>query len=258
MGACPAAHRETIVEQFTQQAPGFATAASLQDAAQLELMLDASRIGPSSRVLDVACGPGIVTCAFAQRAAAAVGLDLVESMLERAAERADALGLANVEWVRGDVDALPWPESAFDAVVSRFSLHHLEEPAVALREMARVCARGGRLVICDLAPEPARAEAFDAMERLRDPSHVRAFTEGELCALIAETGAFGAVDRPAHTWRSSSRRIWLARSPSTPKRCGTRSSPRSRTTTWAIRARRAGDRVQYLYPAVVLSAARLG
>ncbi|MGH2849311.1 MAG: class I SAM-dependent methyltransferase [Solirubrobacteraceae bacterium] len=253
----PGAHRESIIEQFTQQASGFAAAASLQDAGQLELMLDASRIAPRGRVLDVACGPGIVTCAFAQRAAAAVGLDLVESMLERAAERAGALGLANVEWVQGDVDALPWPEGAFDAVVSRFSLHHLEKPAAALGEMARVCARGGRLVICDLSPAPAKAEAFDAMERLRDPSHVRAFSEGELRELIAATGAFGAVE-VAHTHVALELEAHLARSfPVDADAVRDEIIASLEDDHLGIRARRAGGRVEYSYSAVVLSAARL-
>jgi SAM-dependent methyltransferase len=160
--------------------------------------------------------------------------------------------------VRGDDAALPWPESAFDAVVSRFSLHHLEEPAVALREMARVCARGGRLVICDLAPEPARAEAFDEMERLRDPSHVRAFSEGELCALIAETGAFGAVDS-SRTHVALELEAHLARSfPVDAEAVRDEIIASLEDDHLGIRARRAGDRVQYLYPAVVLSAARLG
>ena len=254
----PGAHRETIIEQFTQQASGFAAAAPLQDAAQLGLMLEASRIGPSSRVLDVACGPGIVTCAFAQRAGSVVGLDLVDSMLERAGERAGALGIEQVEWVRGDVGALPWCEGAFDAVVSRFSLHHLEEPGAALAEMARVCTPGGRLVICDLSLEPSKAGAFDAMERLRDPSHVRAFSEGELRELIAAAGAFGAVDG-ARTEVALELEAHLARSfPVDADAVRDQIIASIEDDDLGIRARRVDGRVEYSYPAVVLSAGRLG
>jgi SAM-dependent methyltransferase len=251
------AHRATVIEQFTQQAPGFAAAAPLQDAALLELMLEGSRVGPRSRVLDVACGPGIVTCAFAQRAASATGLDLVETMLERAAERAASLGLENVEWVHGDVDALPWPEGAFDAVVSRFSLHHLEAPELALREMARVCAPGGRLVICDLAIDSEAVAAFNAIERLRDPSHVRAFAEAELVELIAETRAFGGPE-VGHAAVELELEAHLGRSfPVDGDAVRAAILASVEDDALGIRARRAHGNVEYSYPAAVCSATRL-
>jgi SAM-dependent methyltransferase len=253
----PGAHRETIVRQFTQQAPGFAAAETLQDGELLELMLGAGRVAGDSRVLDVACGPGIVTCAFAERAAAAVGLDLVDSMLERAAERAGARGVTNVAWVRGDVDALPWPAGAFDVVVSRFSLHHLEEPAVALREMARVCVAAGRLVICDLSPDPDRIDAFNAMERLRDPSHVRAFTDAELGDLIAATGAFAAPE-VSHAALTLELEGHLARSfPADADAFRSEIEAALDGDHLGIGARRVGERVEYSYPLSVLSATRL-
>jgi ubiquinone/menaquinone biosynthesis C-methylase UbiE len=183
-----AAHRDTIIEQFTQQAPAYADAAPINDAALPALLVRASAAGRQDAVLDVACGPGIVTCAFAAAARSAVGLDLVEAMLERARSRAAALGLANVEFVAGDAGALPFADGTFDIVVSRFALHHLERPGAAVAEMARVCSPGGRVVVCDVSPEPAKSAAFNEMELLRDPSHVRSMTEDELRGLFAAAG----------------------------------------------------------------------
>jgi ubiquinone/menaquinone biosynthesis C-methylase UbiE len=70
-----AAHRATIIEQFTPQAPAYA-AAAINDAAQPQLLVAASGVGPADRALEVACGRGTVTCAFAAAARSAVGLDL--------------------------------------------------------------------------------------------------------------------------------------------------------------------------------------
>lgn len=178
------AHRDAIVDQFTRQAAPFAAAAPIGDPALIELLVGAGGVGPEDRVLDVGCGPGIVTCAFAQRAASATGLDLVPAMLERARARAAELGVANVDWVADDLDPLPFADGSFDVVVTRFVLHHLEDPGSALGEVRRVLAPRGRLVVCDLAPPARAAPAFNEMECLRDPSHVRALTEAELVAAL--------------------------------------------------------------------------
>jgi len=184
-----AAHRDTVIEQFTRQAPRYAAAPPINDGALPGLLVALSAVSASERVLDVACGPGIVTAAFAAAARTAVGLDLVEAMLGRARTHARELGLANVEFLTGDANALPFEDGAFDVVVSRFALHHLERPGTAVAEMARVCAEGGRVVVCDVAPSPDTADAFNAMELLRDPSHTRALTEEQLLELLAATGA---------------------------------------------------------------------
>jgi len=177
-------HRDAIIDQFTRQAVPFAAAAPIGDPALIELLVDAAAVGAEDRVLDVGCGPGIVTCAFARRAASAIGLDLVPAMLERARARAAELGVDNVAWVAGDLDPLPFEDRSFDVVVTRFVLHHVEDPGSALREMRRVLAPGGTLVVCDVTPPERSAQAFNEMERLRDPSHVRALTEAELVAQL--------------------------------------------------------------------------
>ena len=159
--------------------------------------------------------------------------------------------------MRGDVGALPWCEGAFDAVVSRFSLHHLEDAGAALAEMAGVCTPGGRLVICDLSLEPWKAGAFDAMERLRDPSHVRAFSEGELRELIAAAGVSAPSTVLAPRWRSSSSASGsLVSVDADAVRDQIIASIED--DDLGIRARRVDGRVEYSYPAVVLSAGRLG
>jgi ubiquinone/menaquinone biosynthesis C-methylase UbiE len=90
-----------------------------------------------------------------------------------------------VSWQQGDVTQLPYPDDHFSIASSRFVFHHLEQPLRVLKEMVRVCKPGGRIVVADMAPAPEKADALNAEERLRDPSHVRALPEQELRELFA-------------------------------------------------------------------------
>jgi len=85
---------------------------------------------------------------------------------------------------------LPFPDHAFSVVVSRFAFHHFPDPLAVLREMARVVTRPGRIVVADVAAsdDPRKADALNAMERLRDPSHTRALSLVELRGLFAQAG----------------------------------------------------------------------
>lgn len=179
-----ATHRERILDQFTRQAVPFSTAPGIKDERALELLVETSGAGPEDTVLDVACGPGLVVRAFARVAREATGIDVTPAMLARARElNAEC---PNVRFDQGDVLPLPYADGAFSIVVSRFAFHHFPDPGGVLAEMRRVCRPGGRVVLCDLtaSEDPAKAQAFHEIEMLRDPSHVRALTLGELEALF--------------------------------------------------------------------------
>jgi len=184
------AHRDLIVEQFTKQAVPFSTAPGVRDEEALRLLVDFSGAGPEDTVLDVACGPGLVVCALAAVVRHATGIDVTPAMIERARALAAEKGLANVAWQVGDVLPLPYPDGAFSLVVSRFAFHHFPDPRAVLAEMKRVCAPGGRVVVVDVAAsdDPAKAAALNRMEKLRDPSHVRALSLAELEGLFAQVG----------------------------------------------------------------------
>ena len=97
-------------------------------------------VRPGDRVLDACCGTGALAVE-AQRAGGSVtGLDFSERMLERA-----RLKSAAVEWVRGDVLALPFPDESFDAVTVGFGIRNVAELQAGLGELARVLRPGGRL-----------------------------------------------------------------------------------------------------------------
>ena len=253
-------HRDTVIEQFTRQAPLYASAPAIADAALPGLLVRASRVGATDAVLDVACGPGVVTCVFAASARSAVGLDLVDAMLERARSRAREAGLTNVAFVSGDAKMLPFATGTFDVVVSRFAVHHLEAAGKALAEMARVCAPGGRVVLCDVTPAPGKATAFNAMERLRDPSHVRALTESELVELVARAPGLEppAIGRTSIALELDAQ---LARSFSPAHPEDEREVRRMFIESLAddrlgVGTRRSGDRIEYAFPLAVLVSMR--
>jgi SAM-dependent methyltransferase len=185
----PSALQRTVNE-FTRQADGFAEAPQIQDDAALRLVYELSAAGTEDTVLDVACGPGVLTCALAERVRHATGIDVTPAMIDRAKRLQADKQLANVEWRVGEAAPLPWPDATFSLVVCRYAFHHFHDPERVLGEMRRVCRPGGRVCVIDVALHggPPQVEAFNRMERLRDPSHVRAFPLEELCGLFADAG----------------------------------------------------------------------
>jgi len=87
--------------------------------------------------------------------------------------------------VIGDVGRLPFGDGSFSLVFTRYSFHHLLDPKLVLAEMTRVCSPGGRVVVVDVfTSDPEQAARFNHVEKLRDPSHVRALSLDELHDLI--------------------------------------------------------------------------
>jgi SAM-dependent methyltransferase len=137
----------------------------------IDALLDAAGVGRGVRVLDVACGPGIVTSRAASRGAAATGLDFSTAMLAVARARDGA-----IRFDEADAEALPYADAAYDAVVSNFGIHHVPRPALALAEAHRVLRPGGRVAFSFWA-EPSENIAwkllFDAIARHGDPAAAR-------------------------------------------------------------------------------------
>ncbi|HEY7547089.1 MAG TPA: class I SAM-dependent methyltransferase [Blastocatellia bacterium] len=109
------------------------------------VVADAAGISQGQRVLDVACGTGVLACAAFDRAGASgevAGLDPNEDMLAVARRKN-----ARIEWRDGRAESLPFPDESFDAVVSQFGLMFFDDQRTALREMMRVLKPGGRMAV---------------------------------------------------------------------------------------------------------------
>ena len=128
---------------------------------------DLANVRSGQRVLDVACGTGVLAIAAAARVGSGgqvVGLDPNGEMLAVARRKA-----GGVEWREGRAEALPFPDAGFDRVVSQFGLMFFEDRTAALREMMRVAAPGGRVVVavCDaIDHSPGYAVLAELLHRL--------------------------------------------------------------------------------------------
>lgn len=181
-----------VVDQFTRQAEPFSRHPAHSAEASMRLVREAAGVGPQDTILDVACGPGLVACDFARHARHVVGIDLTPAMIEQATARQRAEGLANLSWHVGDVASLPFPGGSFSVAFTRYSFHHLLDPAGVLAEMVRVTEPGGRVAVVDVySTSPEQAGAYDHVERLRDPSHVRVLGIEELKGLFGGAGLVG-------------------------------------------------------------------
>ncbi len=250
-------HREAILDQFTRQAVPFATSPHIKDEQALRLVVELTGAGPDDTVLDVACGPGLIVCAFGRVVRHATGIDLTPAMLDRARKLQEERGLTNVTWTLGDVLPLPYPDGAFSIVTARFAFHHFLDPAAVLGEMKRVCVPDGKVAVVDTAPAPDKADAFNAMEKLRDPSHVRGLSLAEHLALFAHAG----LPEPRVTGYRLEGELegLLARSfpnPGDADEIRRRFAASLADDALGIGTRRVGDQIHFGYPVAILVARR--
>jgi SAM-dependent methyltransferase len=212
-----AAHNEVVQREFAAQAAGFEDPRYVfADDRILEWILAHVPVEPHFVVLDVAAGAGHLARAIARRAHQVIAFDLTPEMLATGKAAADAAGISNVVFERGDAAALPYLDDSFDLVASRFAVHHFAEPQLQLSEMARVCRPGGRVAIIDLVTaDPVLAERHNELERLRDPSHTTALGAQRMIELIEASGA--VVEQDVSTDQKLDLERWLAQAETPPK-----------------------------------------
>jgi SAM-dependent methyltransferase len=116
------------------------------------LLVKHGGITPRMKVLDVACGTGVVAITAARLGATVTALDLTPQLLERAKENA-CLAQVQVEWHEGDAEKLPFADGQFDAVLSQFGHIFAPRPEVAIAEMLRVLKPGGTIAFSTWPPE---------------------------------------------------------------------------------------------------------
>ena len=178
----PVSHRVLTIDQFTKQAVPFAKLPG--HASSLDALTKVSDPAHSDEVLDIACGPGIVACHFAPLVAHITGIDMTPEMIRQAEAAQVARRLTNMTWRVASAEPLPFKDNYFSLVVTRYSFHHFQHPDRVLAEMLRVCTPGGRILIADVAQPDDKIAGYDEMERLRDPSHVHAFSRTEFANLF--------------------------------------------------------------------------
>lgn len=127
-----------------------------------------ARVGAGQRVLDIACGTGVVSVTAARHGAKVSALDLSPALLERANKNAGIAG-HEIEFVEGDAEKLPWPDASFDVVLSQFGHIFAPRPEVALAEMLRVVKPGGTIAFSSWPPELFVGKQFALTARYLPP-----------------------------------------------------------------------------------------
>ncbi len=131
-------------------------------------LVEYAGVKKGQELLDVACGTGVVAVTAAQRGARVSGLDLSPVLLEDARKNAGVVG-AQIEFVEGDAEVLPYADGTFDVVLSQFGHMFAPRPEVVIREMVRVLKPGGRIAFSTWPPELYIGKMFALVARYLPP-----------------------------------------------------------------------------------------
>lgn len=164
-------------------------------------LLEVAALAPGERVLDVACGTGLVTLPAAEAVGpggAVVATDISEEMVRSLRERAAARGLSHVTAERRDAERLELPHASFDAALCALGLMYVPDPLQALREMGRALRPGGRVAVAVWGARDrcGWADVFPIVERRVASDVCPLFFQlgtGEALALTLEAAGFGVV-----------------------------------------------------------------
>lgn len=193
--------KDLVRKQFGAHAAAYTTSHVHAKGASLARVVELVTPQPHWHALDIATGAGHTAAAFAPHVAHVIASDLTPEMLREAAKLAEANGLRNMVTVRADAEALPFEDGRFDLVTSRIAPHHFPHPARFVAQVARVLKSGAAFALIDnIAPDAlstpgfseaalrVAAGAYNAFEKLRDPSHARCLGMVEWTALMESHG----------------------------------------------------------------------
>lgn len=179
-----------VHDTFSAVAEQYAVSSVHAQGEDLPEILRLVALAGTERVLDAGCGPGPVSLLLAPAAGRVTAVDLSEAMLDRARRTAAERSLTNIAFHRGNLADLPWPDASFDLIVSRYAAHHWPDPQAVVTELARLLSPSGRLLLVDVMADadPLRDTFLNALEILRDPSHVRDHSQAQWQAICRKAG----------------------------------------------------------------------
>ena len=183
-------YHSRVKEEFGRQAETLSVAQAFTDSRVLEQIYGAIKPTKMMNLLDLGCGPGIVTASLAPNVREVVAYDLTPEMLDKARQRCQKAGLKNVRFELGTAEKLPFKNKSFDCVVTRLTIHHFPDPRGVMEEVVRVTRREGKVVVADITSSEDEEEAalHNALETLRDPTHVQMLSASRLLELLKASG----------------------------------------------------------------------
>jgi ubiquinone/menaquinone biosynthesis C-methylase UbiE len=179
-------HASKVEEQFGSVAQAYLTSTVHSQGAELAAVAEKTRRTPNATVLDLGCGAGHLSFAIAPHVKSVIAYDLSAEMLDVVRAEAGRRNLGNLVTKQGHVDELPFEDSSFEWVCTRYSAHHWTTVTRAIAEIRRVLKPGGVFILIDTcAPEPPLLDThLQAVELLRDCSHVRNYTQSQWVAML--------------------------------------------------------------------------
>jgi ubiquinone/menaquinone biosynthesis C-methylase UbiE len=176
--------------QYRRRASYYDPDAVPMDERFTAFLISASGMTRKDRVLEVACGTGVATMAFARRCKESVGLEIRADAMARARKTALEHKVGNAFFVTGELERMPLANSSFNGGLCRFSFHHFANPRKVFAEMSRVVAKDGWMVVSDMtaSEDPDQAEFHNRIERLSDPTHTRTLAASEFERMFGEQG----------------------------------------------------------------------
>jgi SAM-dependent methyltransferase len=177
-------------QHYAPRAQDYVTSAVHAAGEDLDQAEAAIRHHRPARVLDLGCGGGHISYRAAPHAGEVVAVDVTAPMLEVVKKTAAERGTANITTRQAPAENLPFEDGAFDMVISRFSTHHWQSMEAGLHQARRVLAAAGQAMFIDtIAPaDPVLDTHLQAVELLRDASHVRNYTLAEWIAAMERAG----------------------------------------------------------------------
>ena len=181
--------RTLVQQQFGATAQHYLTSKPHAQGRSLERLVKLAAPQPQWQALDVATGAGHVAYAFATEVAQVIATDITAEMLAVVRAERERRALANLHLAFAKAEALPFVSGTFDLVTCRIAPHHFDSIPAFLAEVARVLRPGGTFALVDnVVPEGRVGDYINALDRLRDPSHLRAWTMPEWRAALADHG----------------------------------------------------------------------
>ena len=179
-----------VQKKFGDAAADYATSTVHAEGESLARLIALVDPQPNWRVLDVATGAGHMAIALAPHVAKVTATDITDAMLAETRKLAHARGLHNVRTGNAKAEDLPFPDMSFDLVTCRLAAHHFRRMPAFAAEAFRVLMPQGRLgLIDDISPEEKSVSAaYNAFEKLRDPSHGTCLSLDAWQAILEQAG----------------------------------------------------------------------
>ncbi|RKF19203.1 class I SAM-dependent methyltransferase [Altericroceibacterium spongiae] len=184
-------HTDLIHRQFGSTANAYVTSSVHASGADLDWIAERAHQCRPARALDLGTGGGHVAYALAAHADRVMASDLSPDMLEEVAAEAGRRGIDNIDRTAAPAEKLPFTDEAFDFLTCRFSTHHWQNAQAGLTEARRVLTNGAPALFVDICAPQTSAAAdthLQAVELLRDPSHIRDYTPYEWLNMLGRAG----------------------------------------------------------------------